>query len=155
MQGVSGQIPTANRKIVFSFFVKVPKLNRGKYSVLVFFYWSTMDKLKFTDRSEANGGSVLEKSQISPRTIRVREGLKKIVKLSTKCVKFDLLNIKQILFDMGTLTLVRCSYLGALTLPGRGYRFRGLEGGGLNQPPPLEINEGVVSDPRLLYRSLT
>ena len=22
-----------------------------------------------------------------------------------------------------------------LTLPGRGYRFRGLEGGGLNQPP--------------------
>ena len=45
--------------------------------------------------------------------------------------------------------------LKLLTLPGRGYRFRGLEGGGLNQPPPLEINEGVVSDPRLLYRSLT
>ena len=47
-------------------------------------------------------------------------------------------------------------YVYSLTLPGRGYRFRGLEGrGGLNQPPPLEINEGVVSDPRLLYRSLT
>ena len=43
-----------------------------------------------------------------------------------------------------------------LTLPGTGVQIPWIGGGwGLNQPPPLEINEGVVSDPRLLYRSLT
>ena len=36
-----------------------------------------------------------------------------------------------------------------------GVQIPWIGGGGLNQPPPLEINEGVVSDPRLLYRSLT
>ena len=42
-----------------------------------------------------------------------------------------------------------------LTLPVRGYILRGLGGGGAKSAPPLKINEGVVSNPRLLYRSLT
>ena len=51
--------------------------------------------------------------------------------------------------------MVKVANMQTLTLPGRGYRFRGLEGGGAKSAPLLEINEGVVSDPRLLYRSLT
>ena len=35
-----------------------------------------------------------------------------------------------------------------------GVQIPWIGGGGAKSAPPLEINEGVVSDPRLLYRSL-
>ena len=36
-----------------------------------------------------------------------------------------------------------------------GVQIPWIGGGGAKSAPPLKINEGVVSDPRLLYRSLT
>ena len=48
-----------------------------------------------------------------------------------------------------------CKNIGHFNPTWEGVQIPWIGGGGLNQPPPLEINEGVVSDPRLLYRSLT
>ena len=59
------------------------------------------------------------------------------------------------MFTRFTVSFKKAHRVRQILFKGEGVQIPWIGRGGLNQPPPLEINEGVVSDPRLLYRSLT